>query len=200
MKHTASHIYINPQGVPCAPTSRVPSLPSGDSLVEQQDYTNQLNDAKAACIPIREEDRPTISKMLWEKDYDYKHHFSPNEYDFALKQFVKVETFYPVEPYEFEVINKYGDWEDRFESIAKIIRPLTIADLTEAALAAQNLPPDPRSKRIMLPPLPYNKERQIRRVNSAISLVHLLIPHADRTEIPELERAREILQRYKNTL
>lgn len=39
-------------------------------------------------------------------------------------------------------------------------------------------------------------DQQKQRTDKAISLIHLLIPHAERTEIPALQQARDILSKY----
>lgn len=76
----AEFIYINPQGVPCAPTKGLP-LHEGEFI----SVGTELVLLKASCIPIREEDRNYMF-MQREKWDAYK-----------------PDTFYTVEPYEFEV-------------------------------------------------------------------------------------------------
>lgn len=51
------------------------------------------------------------------------------------------------------------------------------------------------------PPEPvYKAGKQKERASKAISLIHLLIPDASRSEIPALQKARDILVKYLSKL
>jgi|SRR5882762_4999939 len=100
-------IYINPQGVPCAPTEYAEFI---DILLEQASRPHgksdggyaQLKAIKASCFPIREEDQGLFPKLKG----------------------IKTDCFYEVEPYEFEV-EDYSPvgWLGKPKQQVRIIRP-----------------------------------------------------------------------------
>lgn len=93
MIYNASHIYINPQGVPCAPTKEYnPIWNVTDAHIEKRTYDLFITEAKQSAIPIREEDRIIALDIL------------PTD--------THGDTFYPVEPYEFEVESRLDDYSE----------------------------------------------------------------------------------------
>lgn len=108
----ASVIYINQLGVPCALTRDIP-----ESLISDGPYGFHIqwgsvafmNDVKQSTVPIREEDQKLFPSNFNEGRCDS-------------------DTFYPVEPYEFELdrIKVFDHREFNNEGVkrvARIIRP-----------------------------------------------------------------------------
>lgn len=100
----ATHIYINLQGVPCAPTKELPKsyeVPGQVGIAQFQWGTVAfMKECKESAIPIREEDW-----MIFYTSHE-----------------VKRDTFYPVEPYEFEVEQGPGFAPMTTTLTARIIR------------------------------------------------------------------------------
>lgn len=84
--YSASHIYINLKGIPCAPIKEVPL--AWQSLMDNLDWNTVVKEVKQSAIPIREMDRLITFQIS------------------GGKIEIKPDIFYPVEPYEFEVVEK----------------------------------------------------------------------------------------------
>lgn len=91
---TADYIYVNHKGIPCAPTAR--GL-KGELIIpapgEEKLWPGLIKEIKKECIPFREEDIKRAIRSCWNKC----------EIDGKLVDLVMTDTFYPVDPYEFEV-------------------------------------------------------------------------------------------------
>lgn len=104
----ASHIYINPQGVPCAPIQErigITGYNHPDPVVRfylnGEAFEGAIKIVKDHCIPIREEDERYAFELLMATE-SYKR--SPS---------FSNDTFYPVDAFAFEIENGF----------AKVIRP-----------------------------------------------------------------------------
>jgi len=100
----SSVIYINPQGVPCAPTRNIP-----DELVTNEKFHHIQWGSVAfkkeiinSCIPIREEDQYDLMKQVWKIERDADPYPDGTFFE-RIRNVAKLDTFYSVEPYEFEV-------------------------------------------------------------------------------------------------
>lgn len=122
----SEHIYINPQGVQCAPIGEYECPKCGytmeDAMIQGDHRLCGLpmpsEEYKQSAIPIREEDRKWASAQIVVNTP-----VSKTEIGFT------VDTFYPVEPYEFEMEETEG-WYDSTrkchiypKTVARIIRP-----------------------------------------------------------------------------
>lgn len=101
---TSNYIYINSQGVPCAPTKELPKSYEVPGQVGRAQFqwgtVAFMKECKESAIPIREEDW-----MIFYTSHE-----------------VKRDTFYPVEPYEFEVEQGPGFAPMTTTLTARIIR------------------------------------------------------------------------------
>lgn len=124
MKYTSQYIYINPQGVPCAPMKKLPkgySVPAQPGVQFQWGKLDNKKEILASLIPIREEDRAHM----------FRHWRNSN----IATHLYEETAFYEVEPYEFEVeeietgqrivkTNGYPTGhETYYEQVARIVRP-----------------------------------------------------------------------------
>jgi len=98
----AEHIYINAQGVPCAPTKEIPEPYASSGIWSAKNIPIGVIES---CIPIQESDRMFFYKQVWSGD----------------DRRIDDNAFYPVEPYEFEVEEE--DFDIETYKVARIIRP-----------------------------------------------------------------------------